>query len=111
MSGRRIREDHKRYHDIIRDKVKHKLRDHIKNGRKIERRGKDYVVVDIPVIDLPRFKHGDPYEEGIGAGEGDVGDKVKDGPSKPGDGQGEAGNDKVNIQLVLVCRLICTLIF
>ena len=62
MSGRRIREDHKRYHDIIRDKVKHKLRDHIKNGKKVARRGKDYVVVDIPVVDLPRFKFGDPYE-------------------------------------------------
>jgi uncharacterized protein len=94
MSGRRIREDHKRYHDIIRDKVKHKLRDHIKNGRKIERRGKDYVVVDIPVIDLPRFKHGDPYEEGIGAGGGELGDKVKDGPDQPGDGNGQAGSDK-----------------
>ena len=49
MPGRRIREDHKRYHDIIRDKVKHKLKDHIKRGKKIEKRGKDYVVVDIPV--------------------------------------------------------------
>lgn len=96
MAGRRIREDHKRYHDIIRDKVKHKLKDHIKNGKKITRRGKDYVVVDIPVIDLPRFKHGDPYEEGIGSGQGEKGDKVKDGPpleggepGGPGDGSGE----------------------
>ena len=92
MSGRRIREDHKRYHDIIRDKVKHKLRDHIKNGKKVARRGKDYVVVDIPVVDLPRFKFGDPYGEGIGAGPGEIGDKVKDGPSQsPGD-RGEPGD-------------------
>jgi len=95
MAGRRIREDHKRYHDIIRDKVKNKLKDHIKNGKKIVRRGKDYVVVDIPVIDLPRFKFGDPYQEGIGTGEGEKGDKVKDGPKddaqpgQPGDSAGE----------------------
>ena len=93
MSGRRIREDHKRYHDIIRDKVKHKLRDHIKNGKKVARRGKDYVVVDIPVIDLPKFRHGDPYEEGIGAGEGELGDKVKDGPPPSDPGQGDEPGD------------------
>lgn len=94
MAGRRIREDHKRYHDIIRDKVKHKLKDHIKRGKKIDKRGKDYVVVDIPVIDLPRFKHGDPFGEGIGAGEGDVGDKVKDGPPTSDGKQGEPGDQK-----------------
>lgn len=93
MSGRRIREDHKRYHDIIRDKVKHKLRDHIKRGKKIARRGKDYVVVDVPVIDLPRFKFGDPYEQGIGTGQGEIGDKVKDGPQDGQGDQGQAGDN------------------
>lgn len=92
MAGRRIREDHKRYHDIIRDKVKHKLKDHIKSGKKIARRGKDYVVVDIPVVDLPRFKHGDPYKDGIGTGPGEKGDKVKDGPADPVEA-GEPGDD------------------
>ena len=94
MSGRRIREDHKRYHDIIRDKVKHRLRDHIKRGKKITKRGKEHVVVDVPVIDLPRFKFGDPYNEGIGTGAGDIGDKVKDGPTQPdASDKGKAGDD------------------
>lgn len=93
MPGRRIREDHKRYHDIIRDKVKHKLKDHIKRGKKITRRGKDYVVVDIPVVDLPRFKHGDPYGDGVGVGPGKPGDKVKDGPAN-GDLPGGAGDEQ-----------------
>ena len=94
MPGRRIREDHKRYHDIIRDKVKHKLKDHIKRGKKIEKRGKDYVVVDIPVIDLHRFKLGNPYKDGIGTGEGKKGDKVKDGPQKKPGEKGEPGDEK-----------------
>ena len=92
MPGRRIREDHKRYHDIIRDKVEHKLRDHIKKGQKIARRGKDYVVVDIPVVELPSFRHGDPYQEGLGAGPGEKGDKVKDGPPLEGGEPGQAGD-------------------
>lgn len=91
MSGRRIREDHKDYHDIIRDKVKHKLRDHIKTGQKMKRRGDEWVVVDIPVVELPSFKHGDPYKEGIGSGEGELGDEVGDGPPKPGE-EGGAGD-------------------
>ena len=47
MGGRRIREDHNRYRDIIRDKVKSRLKENKKTGQKIERRGKDLVVVDI----------------------------------------------------------------
>lgn len=93
MPGRRIREDHKRYHDIIRDKVKSKLKDHIKNGKKIVKRGKDYVVVDIPVIDLPRFKYGDNQKDGVGVGPGEKGDKVKDGPTDP-DGVGDGPGDQ-----------------
>lgn len=93
MAGRRIREDHKRFHDIVRDKVKHKLKDHIKNGQKITRRGKDFVVVNIPVVDLPRFKHGDPYQDGIGSGPGEAGDKVKDGPATDQTEPGQAGED------------------
>lgn len=92
MPGRRIREDHKRYHDIIRDKVKHKLRDHIKRGKKITKRGKDYIEVDIPVIDLPRFRLGDAGDGGVGTGEGEKGDKVKDGPPQTGGEPGEAGD-------------------
>lgn len=92
MAGRRIREDHKRYHDIVRDKVKSKLKDHIKSGKKLTRRGKDFVVVDIPVIDLPKFRFGDPYQDGVGVGPGDKGDKVKDGPA-PGSESGQAGEN------------------
>jgi uncharacterized sporulation protein YeaH/YhbH (DUF444 family) len=92
MSGRRIREDHNRYHDIIRDKVKHKLKDHIKTGQKITRRGDDMIVVDIPVIELPHFRHGDPYKEGVGAGEGGIGDEVGQGPPEDGE-EGQPGEN------------------
>lgn len=96
MSGRRIREDHSEYRDLIKDKVKSRVRDHIKTGRKVKRHGDDFVVVDIPVIDLPSFRHGrDENDTSIGNGPVDVGDVVGDGPeaegagNQPGDQPGE----------------------
>lgn len=96
MPGRRIREDHKEYHDLVKDKVKSRVKDHIQTGRKVKRRGDDMVVVDVPVIELPAFRHGDDETGGIGAGDGDLGDIVgqrpgqgEEGPGEPGDGEGE----------------------
>ena len=90
--SRRIKGDHKDYHDIVKDKVKSKLKDHITKGKKVVRRGKDMVVVDIPYIELPRFRYGN-QDGGIGNGPADVGDEVGDGPPQPGGEQGQPGND------------------
>jgi len=88
MPGRRIREDHSEYRDLIKDKVKSRVKDHIKTGKKVKRHGKDLVVVDIPVIDLPSFRHGKSKSDGgVGNGPVDVGDEVGDGPQQPGKGQ------------------------
>lgn len=92
MPGRRIREDHREYRDLIKDKVKSRVKDHIKTGQKVKRHGKDFVVVDIPVIDLPSFRHGRNKGGGIGNGPGDIGDEVGDGPPQPG--KGKAGDQE-----------------
>ena len=85
MPGRRIREDHGEYRDLIKDKVKSRVKEHIRTGKKVKRHGKDFVVVDIPVVDLPSFRHGDNKEGGIGNGPGEVGDEVGDGPDQQGE--------------------------
>jgi len=96
MSGRRIREDYKQYRDLIRDNVRSRVKDHIKTGKKIKRRGKDTIVVDIPVIELPQFRFGYDDEEGLGNGPAELGDIVGEAPdekgangSEPGEGEGE----------------------
>jgi uncharacterized protein len=93
MSGRRIREDHKQYHDLIRDKVRSRVKDHIKTGQKVKRRGKDTIVIDIPVIELPQFRYDDNRDEGIGNGPVEPGDVVGVGPPSDDDDTGEAGNE------------------
>jgi uncharacterized protein len=93
MAGRRIREDHKEYLDIVKGNVKDKIRDHIKTGKRLERRGKDFVVVGTPYIELPNFRYGDSKGKGVGNGDVEEGDEVGDGPPQPGNGDGEPGSD------------------
>jgi uncharacterized sporulation protein YeaH/YhbH (DUF444 family) len=93
MAGRRIREDHKEYLDIVKGNVKDKIRDHIKTGKRLQRRGKDFVVVGTPYIELPNFRYGNSKGKGVGNGDVEEGDEVGDGPPQPGDGDGEPGNE------------------
>ena len=100
MPSRRVREDHKEYRDIVKGNVDEKLKKHIKGGQRITRRGKDFVVVRVPHVELPSFRYGAPADgSGVGNGEAGVGDEVGDGPSQgqgqggePGEG-GEGGGD------------------
>ena len=89
MPSRRIREDHGEYRDIVKGNVDEKLKKHIKGGQRISRRGKDFVVVRVPHVELPSFRYGQPSDGGgIGNGEADVGDEVGEGPPQ---GQGQGG--------------------
>lgn len=89
MPSRRIREDHGEYRDIVKGNVDEKLKKHIKGGQRITRRGKDFVVVRVPHVELPSFRYGQPSDGGgIGNGEAEVGDEVGEGPPQ---GQGQGG--------------------
>ena len=89
MPSRRIREDHGEYRDIVKGNVDEKLKKHIKGGQRITRRGKDFVVVRVPHVELPSFRYGQPSDgSGIGNGEAGVGDEVGEGPPQ---GQGQGG--------------------
>ena len=94
MPSRRVREDHKEYRDIVKGNVDEKLKKHIKGGQRITRRGKDFVVVRVPHVELPNFRYGKPSNgEGVGNGPVDVGDEVGDGPPQDGGNEpGEGGN-------------------
>jgi uncharacterized sporulation protein YeaH/YhbH (DUF444 family) len=89
MPSRRVREDHKEYRDIVKGNVSDKLKNHIKSGQRLTRRGKDFVVVKVPHVELPSFRYGQPSDgSGIGNGQAEVGDEVGEGPPQ---GQGQGG--------------------
>jgi uncharacterized protein len=86
-----IREDHNRFREIIRGRIKRHFKKYVTHGEMIGKREDEYVRIPIPSIDLPRFKYGAKQRGGVGQGDGKPGDAVN---GKPQDGTGEAGNQE-----------------
>lgn len=82
-----ILEDHNRFKDIIRGKIKQNFKKYVSHGEMIGKREKDFVKIPLPSIDIPRFIYGPKQMGGVGQGDGDQGQGI-DGQA----GQGQAGN-------------------
>ena len=72
----RIQNDHARFKDIVRGKIKSNLKQYIKKGELIGKQGKDKITIPVPRIDLPHFRFGDKSQGGVGQGQGQPGDPV-----------------------------------
>ncbi len=81
-----IREDHSRFRDIIRGRIKQNFKKYVTHGEMIGRRENEYVKIPVPSIDIPRFKYGSKQSGGVGQGQGQPGDGL-DGDQQPGAGQ------------------------
>jgi uncharacterized protein len=88
----KIDQDHSRFRNIVRGKIRQNLRRYISQGELLGRKGKDVVSIPIPQIDIPRFVFGDRQKGGVGQGDGEPGDPVG-GEEGEGDGTGQAGKD------------------
>jgi uncharacterized sporulation protein YeaH/YhbH (DUF444 family) len=86
----RIEQDHHRFKQIIRGKIKQDLRKYISRGELIGRRGKELISIPLPQISIPHFVHGSRQAGGVGQGEGDVGTVL--GAAEPENGTGQAGD-------------------
>lgn len=91
-----IKEDHSRFKDIVRGRIKENFKKYVTQGEMIGKRENDFVKIPIPYIDIPRFKYGPKQGGGVGQGQGQPGDAM-DG--EPQDGFGEAGNQPGEHQL------------
>ena len=90
MSVRRIDQDHTRFRNIVRGRVKRNLKRFVSSGELIGKQGQKYVTIPLPQIQLPRFRHGE-NKGGVGQGEGEDGQGV---PGQDGEGAGEAGENE-----------------
>jgi uncharacterized protein len=89
----KIKQDHRRFKQIVRGKIKRNLRKYMSQGEITGRQGKDVVKVPLPRIDIPRFRFSQKQQGGVGQGDGEVGDSLGQGDEAPGQGQ-EAGNQE-----------------
>ena len=86
----KIEQDHSRFKQIVRGKIKKELKKYITQGELIGRKGKNVVSIPVPRIDLPRFRFNSRQTGGVGQGDGEVGTVL--GPGDPQDGSGKAGD-------------------
>lgn len=89
----RIEQDHARFRDIVKGKVRDNLRQYISNGSIMGKDKGETVKVPLPQIDLPRFRFNSQDRGGVGQGQGQPGDQLgpNSGPPEEGQGQGQPG--------------------
>ena len=85
----KIEQDHQRFRQIVRGKIRGELRRFLSRGELIGRQGKKYVSIPVHDIDIPTFRYGE-NPSGVGMGEGGEGDTVAPGgDNSGGDEQGK----------------------
>ena len=89
----RIDQDHSRFKQIVRGRIRKNLKQYISQGELIGKQGKDVVSIPIPQIDIPKLRYGDKQQGGVGQGDGEEGDPVGGGDPKEGEGSSKAGKD------------------
>jgi sporulation protein YhbH len=88
----KIHQDHARFRQIVKGRVRKNLRRFISKGELFGREGGKTVSIPVPQIDIPRFRFGDRQQGGVGQGDGEPGDPLSQ--ADPEDGAGEAGDQE-----------------
>lgn len=79
----KIEQDHQRFRQIVRGKIRKDLRRFLSRGDMIGQQGDKAVSIPIHDIDIPTFRYGD-NSTGVGMGEGEEGEAVGRGGKTPG---------------------------
>ncbi len=75
-SGLRIDQDHMPLQgDRPREDQTEPAQKYVQQGEMIGKKGKDFISIPVPFIDVPHFKHGS-RQGGVGQGEGEAGDQL-----------------------------------
>ncbi|HMP02551.1 MAG TPA: DUF444 family protein, partial [Gemmatales bacterium] len=56
--GQKIERDHQRFRKIVRGKVKQNLGKYITRGEMIGKKGREFVSIPLPSIEIPQFRFG-----------------------------------------------------
>ncbi|MDH5680301.1 MAG: DUF444 family protein [Spirochaetota bacterium] len=85
--GLKIEQDHNRFKNIVKGKIRKELREYIGRSEMFGKQGKDIVSIPVPQIELPRFRFDEKHGEGVGQGDGDIGDPLGTADGEGGSGQ------------------------
>jgi uncharacterized protein len=84
----KIKQDHARFRAIVRGRIKQNLKKYVQRGELLGKKGKDFISIPVPTIDIPHFRFGERQQGGVGQGQGDPGDPLS---AEEGEGSGKAG--------------------
>ncbi len=82
----KIKQDQARFRDIVRGRIKQNLKKYVQKGELIGKKGKDFITIPVPTIDIPHFRYGEKQQGGVGQGDGEPGDPLSQGDPQPGSG-------------------------
>lgn len=94
----KIEQDHQRFRQIVRGKIRRDLRKFLSRGDLLGREGKRVVSIPVHDIDIPTFRYGD-NSGGVGMGEGEEGQSV--GQGNKGQGGEHEGQHMLEVDVTL----------
>jgi uncharacterized protein len=97
----KIEQDHQRFRQIVKGKIRQDLRRFLTRGELIGKEGKHLISIPIRGIDLPHFRYGDNEEGGVGQGDGQAGQPVDGDASGIGPGGTEPGQHLLEVDISL----------
>lgn len=112
MNGGKIKQDHSRFRQILRGKIKQNFKKYITHTELIGKRGKNIVSIPVPRIDLPRFRFDPRQVGGVGQGEGEIGTvlgpgfPLEGGTGKAGDLPGHHTIEEIEISLEELAQIL-----
>ncbi|MGH7132387.1 MAG: DUF444 family protein [Phycisphaerales bacterium] len=84
----KIEQDHSRFRQIVKGRLRKDLRKFIARGEMIGKEGQKYVSIPVHGIDMPTFRYGD-NRAGVGMGQGEEGEAVGSGAGQGGEQPGQ----------------------
>jgi uncharacterized protein len=96
----KIEQDHQRFRQIVRGKIRKDLRRFLSRGELIGREGRRAVSIPIHDIDIPTFRYGD-NSGGVGMGEGDEGQPVNPQQGDKSQGGEQEGRHLLEVDVTL----------
>jgi len=97
----RIKNDHQRFRQIVKGKIREDLRKFLTRGELLGREGNKAISIPVRGIDIPHFRYGDNNNAGVGAGEGKPGDKADADGEGIGPGGTEEGRHILEVEVSL----------
>ena len=94
----KIEQDHQRFRQIVRGKIRRDLRRFIAKGELIGKEGRRFVSIPVHDIDIPTFRYGD-NSGGVGMGDGEEGQPVGQGDSGKGQGGEQEGKHILEVDV------------